>query len=106
MDFCISWRSSTGPAARFWRGYCRTPWTRIYCIDAIDEALARYGKPTIFNSGTRSQFTSEAFTTRLIAAGVEISMDGRGRFLDNIFIERWWRSFKYEEIHLKAYADG
>ncbi|MDB5648905.1 MAG: transposase orfab subunit b [Hyphomicrobiales bacterium] len=53
-----------------------------------------------------AQFTSEAFTGRLIAAGVAISMDGRGRFLDNIFIERLWRSIKYEEIHLKAYADG
>ena len=53
-----------------------------------------------------AQFTSEAFTGRLIAAGIEISMDGRGRFLDNIFIERLWRSIKYEEIHLKAYADG
>ena len=77
-----------------------------FCIEALDEALARYGKPKIFNSDQGSQFTSEAFTGRLIAAGVEISMDGRGRFLDNIFIERLWRSIKYEEIHLKAYADG
>jgi putative transposase len=53
-----------------------------------------------------AQFTSEAFTGRLLAAGVAISMDGRGRFLDNIFIERLWRSIKYEEVHLKAYADG
>ena len=77
-----------------------------FCIEALDEALARYGKPKIFNSDQGSQFTSGAFTGRLIAAGVEISMDGRGRFLDNIFIERLWRSIKYEEIHLKAYADG
>ena len=77
-----------------------------FCIEALDEALARHGKPKIFNSDQGSQFTSEAFTGRLIAAGVEISMDGRGRFLDNIFIERLWRSIKYEEIHLKAYADG
>ena len=75
-------------------------------FDALDEALARYGKPRIFNTDQGSQFTSEAFTGRLIAAGVAISMDGRGRFLDNIFIERLWRSIKYEEIHLKAYADG
>ena len=53
-----------------------------------------------------AQFTSEAFTGRMLAAGVAISMDGRGRFLDNIFIERLWRSIKYEEVHLKAYADG
>src|SRR5665647_2155850 len=77
-----------------------------FCIEALDEALARYGKPRIFNTDQGSQFTSEAFTGRLIAAGVAISMDGRGRFLDNIFIERLWRSIKYEEIHLKAYADG
>ena len=77
-----------------------------FCSDALDEALARFGKPRIFNTDQGSQFTSEAFTGRLIAAGVAISMDGRGRFLDNIFIERLWRSIKYEEIHLKAYADG
>jgi putative transposase len=59
-----------------------------FCIDALDEALARYGAPRIFNTDQGSQFTSEAFTGRLIAAGVAISMDGRGRFLDNIFIER------------------
>jgi putative transposase len=77
-----------------------------FCIDALDEALARYGAPRIFNTDQGSQFTSEAFTGRLIAAGVAISMDGRGRFLDNIFIERLRRSIKYEEIHLKAYANG
>ena len=77
-----------------------------FCIEALDEALARYGKPRIFNFDQGSQFTSEAFTGRLISAGVAISMDGRGRFLDNIFIERLWRSIKYEEVHLKAYADG
>jgi putative transposase len=77
-----------------------------FCIDALDEALARYGAPRIFNTDQGSQFTSEAFTGKLIAAGVAISMDGRGRFLDNIFIERLWRSIKYEEIHLKAYANG
>jgi putative transposase len=77
-----------------------------FCIDALDEALARYGAPRIFNTDQGSQFTSEAFTGRLITAGVAISMDGRGRFLDNIFIERLWRSIKYEEIHLKAYANG
>jgi putative transposase len=77
-----------------------------FCIAALDEALARRGTPKIFNTDQGSQFTSEAFTGRLIAAGVAISMDGRGRFLDNIFIERLWRSIKYEEVHLKAYADG
>ena len=77
-----------------------------FCLEALDEALARYGKPKIFNTDQGSQFTSAAFTGKLEAAGVAISMDGRGRFMDNIFIERLWRSIKYEEVHLKAYVDG
>jgi putative transposase len=77
-----------------------------FCLAALDEALARYGRPKIFNTDQGAQFTSAAFTGKLEAAGVAISMDGRGRFMDNIFIERLWRSIKYEEIHLKAYADG
>jgi putative transposase len=77
-----------------------------FCLAALEEALARYGKPKIFNTDQGAQFTSAAFTGKLEAAGVAISMDGRGRFMDNIFIERLWRSIKYEEIHLKAYADG
>ena len=90
--------------ARLWR--LSNTMDTSFCIAALDEALARYGKPKIFNTDQGSQFTSEAFTNRLILAGVAISMDGRGRFLDNIFIERLWRSIKYEEVHLKAYADG
>ena len=62
--------------------------------------------PRIFNTDQGSTFTAEAFTSKLVTAGVVISMDGRGRFMDNIFIERLWRSIKYEEVHLKAYADG
>ena len=77
-----------------------------FCIAALDEALARHGAPKIFNTDQGAQFTSAAFTGRLEAAGIAISMDGRGRFMDNIFIERLWRSIKYEEVHLKAYADG
>jgi putative transposase len=77
-----------------------------FCIAALDEALTLYGKPRLFNTDQGSQFTSQAFTGSLTAAGVAISMDGRGRFMDNIFIERLWRSIKYEEVHLKAYADG
>ena len=77
-----------------------------FCLAALDEALACYGKPKIFNTDQGAQFTSAAFTGKLEAAGVAISMDGRGRFMDNIFIERLWRSIKYEEVHLKAYADG
>ena len=77
-----------------------------FCIAALDEALARYGSPKIFNTDQGAQFTSAAFTGKLEATGVKISMDGRGRFMDNIFIERLWRSIKYEEVHLKAYADG
>jgi putative transposase len=77
-----------------------------FCVEALEEALLRHGKPRIFNTDQGAQFTSAAFTGKLEATGVAISMDGRGRFMDNIFIERLWRSIKYEEIHLKAYADG
>src|ERR1700738_4342104 len=77
-----------------------------FCIVALGEALARHGTLKIFNTDQGAQFTSAAFTGRLEAAGIAISMDGRGRFMDNIFIERLWRSIKYEEVHLKAYADG
>jgi putative transposase len=77
-----------------------------FCLEALEEALARFGKPEIFNTDQGSQFTSQAFTGALERAGVRISMDGRGRFLDNIFIERLWRSLKHEDIYLKHYADG
>jgi putative transposase len=77
-----------------------------FCLDALDAALARHGRPEIFNTDQGAQFTSAAFTGRLEAAGIAISMDGRGRWLDNVFVERLWRSLKYEEVHLKAYVDG
>jgi putative transposase len=77
-----------------------------FCLEALEEALARFGKPEIFNTDQGSQFTSQAFTGALERTGVRISMDGRGRFLDNIFIERLWRSLKHEDIYLKHYADG
>ena len=77
-----------------------------FCVGALEEALARFGKPEIFNTDQGSQFTSAAFTGTLAAAGVRISMDGRGRWMDNVFIERLWRSMKYEDIYLKGYADG
>ena len=77
-----------------------------FCISALEEALARFGKPQIFNTDQGSQFTSAAFTGKLAAAGIRISMDGRGRWMDNVFIERLWRSLKYEDIYLKGYGDG
>ena len=77
-----------------------------FCVEALEEALELHGKPRIFNTDQGAQFTSAAFTDKLEKADVVISMDGRGRFMDNIFIERLWRSIKYEEVHLKAYADG
>jgi putative transposase len=77
-----------------------------FCVSALEEALARFGKPEIFNTDQGSQFTSAAFTGTLAAAGIRISMDGRGRWMDNVFIERMWRSLKYEDIYLKGYADG
>jgi putative transposase len=77
-----------------------------FCIAALEEALARFGRPAIFNTDQGSQFTSAAFTGTLAAAGVRISMDGRGRWMDNVFIERLWRSLKHEDVYLKGYADG
>ena len=77
-----------------------------FCIQALEEALKRYGKPEIFNSDQGSQFTSFAFTNVLREAGVKISMDGKGRCLDNMFIERLWRSLKYECVYLKAFDTG
>ena len=75
-----------------------------FCVAALEEALARYGKPEFFNTDQGSQFTSATFTGVLIEAGVRISMDGRGRWMDNI--ERVWRSVKYEDVYLKGYGDG
>jgi putative transposase len=89
----LSWRLSNTMEASF-------------CVAALEEALARFGKPEIFNTDQGSQFTSLAFTGTLMAAGVRVSMDGRGRWMDNVFIERLWRSLKYEDIYLKGYADG
>jgi putative transposase len=89
----LSWRLSNTMDASF-------------CVSALEEALARFGKPAIFNTDQGSQFTSAAFTGALAAAGVRISMDGRGRWMDNVFIERLWRSLKHEDVYLKGYADG
>lgn len=87
----LSWRLSNTQDAGF-------------CIEAVEEALARYGAPEIFNTDQGSQFTSDEFTKVLRAAGMKISMDGKGRWLDNVFVERLWRSLKYEEVYLKAYG--
>ncbi|QYO71453.1 IS3 family transposase [Vibrio cholerae] len=75
-----------------------------FCIEALEEALKHYGPPDIFNSDQGSQFTSTEFTQKLIEHNVRISMDGKGRWVDNLFIERLWRSLKYEEVYLKAYT--
>jgi putative transposase len=74
-----------------------------FCIEALDEALSKHGKPEIFNTDQGSQFTSEAFTGRLKEEGIAISMDGKGRWCDNVFIERFWKSIKYEHVYLHAY---
>jgi len=78
----------------------------LFCVSALEEALSRFGKPDIFNTDQGSQFTSAEFTGALIKAGIKISMDGRGRWMDNVFIERLWRSLKHEDIYLNGYADG
>ncbi len=88
--FVLSWRLSNTMDSRF-------------CLEALEIALST-GQPEVFNSDQGSQFTSTAFTDRLQASGVAISMDGRGRALDNVFIERLWRSVKYEEVYLKDYV--
>jgi putative transposase len=74
-----------------------------FCLDAVAEALAKYGKPEIFNTDQGSQFTSAAFTGLLLENGIAISMDGRASWRDNVFVERLWRSVKYEEVYLRAY---
>ena len=90
--YVLSWRLSNTLEADF-------------CVEALEEALTK-GKPDIFNTDQGSQFTSEAFTGLLQQNGVRISMDGKGSYNDNLFIERLWRSVKYEEVYLKAYQDG
>ncbi len=87
----LSWRLSIAMEADF-------------CVEAVQEALAAHGRPEIFNTDQGVQFTSAGFVDELEAAGVRISMDGKGRYLDNIFIERLWRSLKYEEVFTKAYG--
>ena len=90
--FVLSWRLSNTMDTSF-------------CQEALEEALERFGRPEIFNSDQGSQFTSDAFTGRLRKEGIAISMDGRGRCIDNVFVERLWRSLKYEEVFLHAYDD-
>ncbi|OAN63277.1 integrase [Sphingomonas sp. TDK1] len=75
-----------------------------FCIEAVEDAMARFGKPEIFNTDQGSQFTSCEFTGLLIAADIRISMDGKGAWRDNVFVERLWKSVKYEEVYLRAYA--
>jgi putative transposase len=89
----LSWRVSITMEAAF-------------CVETLEDALAKHGKPEIFNTDQGSQFTSREFTGRLLKSSIAISMDGRGRALDNVFIERLWRSVKYEEVYLRDYADG
>ena len=75
-----------------------------FCVDALEEALRRFGRPEIFNTDQGSQFTSTDFTGVLKAHAIKISMDGKGRCMDNIFVERLWRSLKYEDVYLHAYT--
>lgn len=76
----------------------------VFCVEALQEALSRFGRPEIFNSDQGSQFTAKDFTDVLLAAGVKISMDGKGRCIDNVFVERLWRSLKYEDVYIRDYA--
>lgn len=88
----LAWRLSNTMDSRF-------------CVDALEDALAKYPAPEIFNTDQGAQFTAEAFTRVLRGRHIKISMDGRGRCLDNVFVERLWRSLKYEEVYLHAYED-
>lgn len=96
MDWCsrrvLSWRLSNTPDSAF-------------CVEALNEALLRFGRPEIFNTDQGAQFTAAAFTGPLLGRGVKVSMDGKGRCIDNVFVERLWRSLKYEEVYLKDYDD-
>ena len=74
-----------------------------FCLEAVEEALARHGRPEIFNTDQGSQFTSGVFTALLLKNAIAISMDGRGAWRDNVFVERLWRTVKYEEVYLRAY---
>ena len=76
-----------------------------FCVEALQEALSRFEKPDIFNTDQGAQFTGDSFTKALRSAGIAISMDGKGRCIDNVFVERVWRSLKYEEVFLHAYDD-
>ena len=76
----------------------------VFCVDCLEDALREHGKPEVFNSDQGTQFTSEAFTGVLKREGITISMDGRGRAFDNIFVERLWRSVKHEDVYLNGYA--
>jgi putative transposase len=80
--------------------------TADFCVEALEEAISRFGRPEIFNTDQGSQFTSDEWIKVLEDAGVAISMDGKGRWIDNVFIERLWRSVKYEEVYLHAYTNG
>ena len=112
-DSCTWWRSWIGTAGTWWPGGCPTPPDRGrgqaleagFCAEALTEALGR-GRPEVFNTDQGSQFTSREFTQLLEDSGVKISMDGKGHYSDNIFVERLWRTVKYEEVYLKAYASA
>ena len=75
-----------------------------FCVEALEEAIVNFGRPEIFNTDQGSQFTAEAFTDTLYSNNISISMDGKGRWMDNVFIERLWKSVKYEDIYLKSYG--
>ena len=89
----LSWRLSITMEAAF-------------CVETLEDAMARHGKPEIFNTDQGSQFTGSAFTGVLANSGIAISMDGKGAWRDNVFVERLWRSVKYEEVYLRAYEGG
>ena len=106
MGFCTWLQSSTGRPAGCCPGGCQNTLTAGFCVEALSEALARFGNPGIFNTDQGAQFTSDKFTKVLRDHRIEISMDGRGRCHDNIFVERLWWTAKHEWVYLRAAANG
>jgi len=106
MGSCTWWRSSTDTTRKVLAWRISNTLEADFCVEALNETMTKYGMPEIMNTDQGSQFTSFAWTDRLRQSGVRISMDGKGRFLDNIFVKRLWRSLKYECAYLHAWETG
>ena len=102
-DFATSWPSWIWQAVKVLAWRLSNTLDTSFCIEALEEAIQKYGTPEIFNTDQGSQFTSDDFTEILKKNDIKISMDGKGRWIDNVFIERLWKSVKYQDVYIKAY---